>query len=104
MIYLDVERLKFSVEPIAALMPRPYFSRILFDCMTTDNKVVLVIGGFDANMDKSPLKDTHIFSVRGKTWSKGPVLNHARWSAGACRIEGHTYVFFGSKGCYSEAQ
>ena len=97
MLYPDVERLTFSVKSISAILTRPLNSSIGNDCMATDNKIVLLIGGVDSHGDQDSLSDTHIYSVRENSWIKGPNLNTARDTASACCLGGYTYTFFGTR-------
>ena len=54
---------------------------------------VLVIGGYD-RFDK-PTAETQRYSVSRMTWSMGPYLNDARYSAAATYLDGYIYTFFG---------
>lgn len=92
----DLKRLTFSVKEISPIFTRPLNSYILADCIATDNKIVLLMGGYDENRDIRALADTHIYSVKEDSWVKGPNLNFVRIRSSACCLGGKTYVFFGN--------
>ena len=95
MLYPDVERLTFSIKSISAILTRPLDSYIMYDCLATDNKIVLMIGGMDDFGEQDSRFDTDIYHVRENFWVKGPNLNISRCNVSACCVGGYTYIFYG---------
>lgn len=94
MLHTDMERFTFRVEEMPPISTRPEEAQIEHEAMATDEKNVYVIGGTE--YEKLCIAETHIYSVKDDSWTRGPDLNTPRFSASACCLGGFTYIFFGS--------
>lgn len=64
--------------------------------MATDNRVIVLVGGFDNNGEEIPLADTHVYSMKKRSWVRGPNLISSRFQACCSTLGGFTYVFHGT--------
>lgn len=95
MIHPDVEKLAYSVDSVSQITSRPLESCIKGECLSTDNKIIFLIGGSDHRWEKVSLSDVHVYSIRENSWVKGPSLKKPRTHASACCLNGFIYTFFG---------